>query len=101
MSHDLHESLRDNVRILGDSLGRTIADDLGQSFVDKIETIRAHAKRGRQGDSLQQRQLIEYLRQLPERNRLPCEVTTYPAIQVGNASREYPHGSFRLPKKDK
>ena len=69
MSHDLHESLRDNVRILGDSLGRTIADDLGQSFVDKIETIRAHAKRGRQGDSLQQRQLIEYLRQLPERAR--------------------------------
>ena len=49
MSHDLHESLRDNVRILGDSLGRTIADDLGQSFVDKIETIRAHARAGTSG----------------------------------------------------
>lgn len=40
MSGDLHESLRDNVRILGDSLGRTIADDLGQGFVDRIETDR-------------------------------------------------------------
>ena len=85
MSHDLHESLRDNVRILGDSLGRTIADDLGQSFVDKIETIRAHAKRGRQGDSLQQRQLIEYLRQLPERDGVPA---------VGAHREEHPP-SFR------
>ena len=39
MSNHLHESLRDNVRILGDSLGRTIADDLGDGFVGRIETI--------------------------------------------------------------
>ena len=36
MSDDLHESLRDNVRVLGDSLGRTIADDLGQALSTRL-----------------------------------------------------------------
>ena len=95
MSHDLHESLRDNVRILGDSLGRTIADDLGQSFVDKIETIRAHAKRGRQGDSLQQRQLIEYLRQLPERDLLPVTRAFNQFLNLANIAEQHYRARFR------
>lgn len=95
MSHDLHESLRDNVRILGDSLGRTIADDLGQSFVDKIETIRAHAKRGRQGDSLQQRELIEYLRQLPERDLLPVTRAFNQFLNLANIAEQHYRARFR------
>lgn len=95
MSQDLHESLRDNVRILGDSLGRTIADDLGQAFVDKIETIRAHAKRGRQGDSLQQRELIEYLRQLPERDLLPVTRAFNQFLNLANIAEQHYRARFR------
>ena len=95
MSHDLHESLRDNVRILGDSLGRTIADDLGQAFVDKIETIRAHAKRGRQGDSLQQRELIEYLRDLPEKDLLPVTRAFNQFLNLANIAEQHYRARFR------
>ena len=80
MSHDLHESLRDNVRILGDSLGRTIADDLGPEFVSRIETIRGLAKRGRQGEEAGQQELIEYLRRLPEKEWKAREVERKRAI---------------------
>ena len=49
MSHDLHESLRDNVRILGDNLGQTI-DMAGYSFrFDGVRSVQGpnyHADRG-------------------------------------------------------
>ncbi|WP_447556269.1 phosphoenolpyruvate carboxylase [Vreelandella sp. EE22] len=95
MSHDLHESLRENVRILGDSLGRTIADDLGQGFVDKIETIRAHAKQGRQGDTLQQRALIEYLRELPESDLLPVTRAFNQFLNLANIAEQHYRARFR------
>lgn len=43
----LHEDLRDDVRRLGDSLGRTISADLGPEMVTAIERIRQYAKEGR------------------------------------------------------
>ncbi|CAF4254655.1 unnamed protein product, partial [Adineta steineri] len=54
------ETLRANIRLLGDSLGRTIGRDLGADFVEKIEIIRKYAKRQDHGV-----QLHEYLRNLP------------------------------------
>src|SRR5690554_1444179 len=89
MSHDLHESLRDNVRILGDSLGRTIADDLGGGFVDKIEAIRGFAKRGRQGDGSSQRELIDYLRQLPDRDLLPVTRAFNQFLNLANIAEQH------------
>ena len=44
---DLHEDLRDDVRMLGESLGRTISSDLGAEFLDRVEHIRQLAKAGR------------------------------------------------------
>ena len=35
--NQLHESLRDNVRELGDYLGQTISHHLGDDFLEKIE----------------------------------------------------------------
>ena len=43
-------ALRDDVRMLGDALGQAMAEHLGQSFLDEIETIRTLAKQGRAGD---------------------------------------------------
>ncbi len=95
MSQDLHESLRDNVRILGDSLGRTIADDLGSHFVDRIETIRALAKRGRQGDQQSRRELIDYLRRLPERDLLPVTRAFNQFLNLANIAEQHYRARFR------
>ncbi|WP_108446906.1 phosphoenolpyruvate carboxylase [Halomonas denitrificans] len=95
MSHDLHESLRDNVRILGDSLGRTIADDLGPGFVDRIEAIRGFAKRGRQGEHGSQRELIEYLRQLPDRDLLPVTRAFNQFLNLANIAEQHYRARFR------
>lgn len=95
MSDDLHESLRDNVRVLGDSLGHTIADDLGDAFVDKIETIRAYAKRGRQGDVAAQRELIEYLRGLPDHDLLPVTRAFNQFLNLANIAEQHYRARFR------
>lgn len=95
MSHDLHESLRDNVRILGDSLGRTIADDLGDGFVDKIEAIRGFAKRGRQNDDQAQRELIDYLRRLPDRDLLPVTRAFNQFLNLANIAEQHYRARFR------
>ncbi|QTF94189.1 phosphoenolpyruvate carboxylase [Halomonas sp. BM-2019] len=95
MSYDLHESLRDNVRILGDSLGRTIADDLGRGFVDKIETIRGFAKRGRQGDETAQRELIDFLRRLPDQDLLPVTRAFNQFLNLANIAEQHYRARFR------
>ncbi|GAA3894261.1 phosphoenolpyruvate carboxylase [Halomonas cibimaris] len=95
MSHDLHESLRDNVRILGDSLGHTIADDLGQGFVDKIETIRSLAKQGRRQDTLEQRELIDYLRNLPDEDLLPVTRAFNQFLNLSNIAEQHYRARFR------
>ncbi|WP_163559818.1 phosphoenolpyruvate carboxylase [Halomonas sp. NO4] len=95
MSNDLHESLRDNVRVLGDSLGRTIADDLGAGFVDRIETIRGLAKQGRQGDAQSSRELIDYLRKLPDRDLLPVTRAFNQFLNLANIAEQHYRARFR------
>ncbi len=62
----LPKALRDDVRLLGDLLGRVIADHRGEDFVQRIETIRALAKRARAGRSADWQKLSAYLAELPE-----------------------------------
>lgn len=47
----LDKALRDDVRLLGEILGRVIAADRGDAFVARIERIRALAKAARTGGS--------------------------------------------------
>jgi phosphoenolpyruvate carboxylase len=44
---ELHPMLRENVRLLGELLGRNVSEYLGSDFLDKIETIRKAAKKDR------------------------------------------------------
>jgi len=92
----LHESLRDNVRLLGDSLGRTIAKDLGSEFVDRIERIRALAKKGRQSaEEADRRELIDYLRALPERELLPVTRAFNQFLNFSNIAEQHYRARFR------
>ena len=74
---DVHQPLRDNVRLLGDSLGKTIEDHLGTAILDTIETIRRLAKQGRAGDSESRARLEELLTTLSDEQILPV---TAPSI---------------------
>ncbi|OLO05619.1 phosphoenolpyruvate carboxylase [Salinicola socius] len=92
----LHESLRDNVRLLGDSLGRTIAKDLGSEFVDRIETIRALAKQGRQSaEEADRRELIDYLRALPDQELLPVTRAFNQFLNFSNIAEQHYRARFR------
>ncbi len=62
----LPRALRDDVRLLGDLLGRVIAGHRGDEFVARIETIRALAKRARRGSAADWERLSAYLGELPE-----------------------------------
>ncbi|WP_251976444.1 phosphoenolpyruvate carboxylase [Salinicola avicenniae] len=96
--HDssLHESLRDNVRLLGDSLGRTIARDLGDAFVERIETIRALAKQGRQqAEEADRRALIDYLRALPESELLPVTRAFNQFLNFSNIAEQHYRARYR------
>ncbi|WP_110687438.1 phosphoenolpyruvate carboxylase [Salinicola aestuarinus] len=92
----LHESLRDNVRLLGDSLGRTIGNDLGAPFVERIETIRALAKQGRQQVEQQDRQaLIDHLRTLPDAELLPVTRAFNQFLNFSNIAEQHYRARFR------
>lgn len=62
----LSRTLRNDVRLLGGILGRVIGNHRGTDFVNRIETIRALAKRARQGSGTDWAKLSDYLSELPE-----------------------------------
>lgn len=68
---DNHAPLRANVGLLGQLLGDTIKQHHGQSFLDKMETIRQLAKSARQGNDDDQQQLVHTLKQLSDDELLP------------------------------
>ena len=62
----LPRALRSDVRLLGALLGRVIANHRGAAFVDRIESIRALAKRARRGTGADWERLSASLAALPE-----------------------------------
>jgi phosphoenolpyruvate carboxylase len=56
--NDLHEALRDDVRMLGGSLGQTIEKHLGKGFLEKVERVRKLAKAGRSGSESDRETLL-------------------------------------------
>ncbi|CAF4984377.1 unnamed protein product, partial [Rotaria magnacalcarata] len=83
-NHLVDESLRANVRLLGDSLGRTIARELGEDFVGEIETIRNYAKRQDDGA-----QLHQYLRSLPDNHILSVARAFNQFLQLANIAEQH------------
>jgi phosphoenolpyruvate carboxylase len=70
--------------LLGDSLGRTIARDLGESFLEEIEIIRKYAKRQDNGA-----QLHQYLRSLPDNHLLPVARSFNQFLQLANIAEQH------------
>ncbi len=68
---ELHPDLRNKVRLLGKLLGQTIAQQLGDSMLNKIEAIRQQSKQALSGDKDEIHALLELLKNLPKTELVP------------------------------
>ena len=84
---DRQASLRENVRLLGDCLGETMSNHLGESFLDKVENIRLLSKDGRQsGDSAA---LIQALEELDDKDIVPVARAFNQFLNLSNIAEQY------------
>ena len=81
--------LREQVRLLGELLGQTIADQHGAAFLDKIERIRKGAKAARGGSADGARQLGDTLDTLAEDELLPVARAFSHFLNLANIAEEY------------
>jgi phosphoenolpyruvate carboxylase len=86
---DLDEALRDDVRMLGDSLGQTIEHHLGSAFLQKIERIRHLAKTGREDGESNHEALLEELSNLSEEEMLPVARAFTQFLNLANIAEEF------------
>ncbi len=86
---DLHEALRDDVRMLGNSLGETIRSHLGDDFLDIIENVRQLAKQGRNTEHLENEELLKALDALSEDDILPLARAFTQFLNLANIAEEH------------
>ncbi|RUM51118.1 MAG: hypothetical protein DSY85_12480 [Marinomonas sp.] len=84
---DRQASLRENVRLLGDCLGETMSNHLGEDFLETVETIRRLSKDGRQsGDSSA---LIQALEALDDGDIVPVARAFNQFLNLSNIAEQY------------
>ncbi len=74
---DMYAALRGNVGMLGQLLGKTIKEHLGDEFLGKIENIRQLAKSSRQGNEEDRQKLISTLKNLSDDELLPATLARF------------------------
>ena len=85
---DLQAPLRDNVKLLGQLLGHTIRQDLGEHFLGKVEAIRGLAKAARSGEG-SITDLIGALRGLDDNELVPISRAFSQFLNLANLAEEY------------
>ena len=83
---DIDERVRDNVHLLGELLGATIAEQRGPGFVDKIEAIRRSAKADRSGVG---ERLSTTLADLDDDELLPVARAFNQFLNLANIAEQY------------
>jgi len=86
---DLDEALRDDVRMLGESLGQTIESHLGSDFLQRIERIRHLAKAGRLDAGSDHAALLAELAELDEDQFLPVARAFTQFLNLANIAEEF------------
>lgn len=89
MSINLHEALRDDVRMLGDSLGRTIEQDMGEGFLERVEQIRHLAKEGRSAEKPVHDELLAAIESLHKDEVLPLARAFTQFLNLANIAEEH------------
>lgn len=85
----LHEDLRNDVRTLGDSLGKTIENHMGTEFLGKIEKIRKLAIATRKEGDRDRTELLEELGNLSDDEVLPVARAFTQFLNLANIAEEY------------
>lgn len=93
---DLHEDLRDDVRMLGESLGHTIRRDLGPEFLARVEHIRQLAKACRSEEEPEHQQLLDAIGELHEDEALPIARAFTQFLNLANIAEEHHRVRRRL-----
>lgn len=92
---ELHQSLRENVRLLGDILGENIKQHLGQGLLDAIENIRITAKADsnvEDGDASPE--LVQILSELKDEDVIAVSRAFNQFLNLANIAEQY-HGVRR------
>lgn len=86
---DMYTALRGNVGMLGQLLGKTIKEHLGEEFLDKIENIRQLAKSSRQGNEDDRQKLISTLQNLSDDELLPVARAFSQFLNLANVAEQF------------
>lgn len=87
--NDMYAALRGNVGMLGQLLGKTIKEHLGEEFLDKIENIRQLAKSSRQGNEEDRQKLISTLQNLSDDELLPVARAFSQFLNLANVAEQF------------
>lgn len=87
--HEKYAALRGNVGLLGQLLGKTIKDHLGEGFLAKIETIRQLAKASRKGDDKARQELLTMLHGLSDDELLPVARAFSQFLNLANVAEQF------------
>jgi len=87
--NDKYAALRGNVGLLGQLLGKSIKDHLGEEFLEKIETIRQLAKSSRQGNEEDRQCLLDTLHNLSDHELLPVTRAFSQFLNLANVAEQF------------
>ncbi|MDR1883890.1 MAG: phosphoenolpyruvate carboxylase [Prevotella sp.] len=88
--NNLQQSLmHNNIKLLGDMLGKTIGEAKGQEMVDLIETIRRLSKASHSGDIEAHRSLVKTLQNLKDEEFLPVARSFNQFLNLTNTAEQY------------
>lgn len=86
---DIYSPLRANVGTLGQILGDTMRDHLGDAFVEKVEQIRLLAKKSRKGDKESRQQMLSLLTSLPDEELVPFAKAFNQFLNLANLAEQF------------
>ncbi|MCA1562096.1 MAG: phosphoenolpyruvate carboxylase [Acidobacteria bacterium] len=86
---DPHEPLRDDVRLLGEILGRTLRERAGTPLFETVERVRALSKRGHSGSDRDLEALAELLRALPVEAAVPVARSFSHFLTLANIAEQH------------
>jgi phosphoenolpyruvate carboxylase len=89
MDSDPHKPLRDDVRLLGELLGETLKQHAGEEIFDKVERVRALAKRGRAGSDEDFRTLADELGRMSLDEAVPITRAFAHFLHLANIAEQH------------
>jgi phosphoenolpyruvate carboxylase len=88
-THDPHRALRDDVRLLGELLGETLRRQEGQPLFERVERVRALAKRTRVSSADGFETLASELRAMPVEAALPIARSFAHFLNLANVAEQH------------